>query len=65
MVLIAVGLADQANPYPVIPSWEDWQFPHDTFPSGENDDDDVWPESSPVDPSSPVALLQLRRWDLE
>ena len=42
------GLADQANPYPVVPSWDDWQFPHDNFP--DSNDTDIWPKPSLVDP---------------
>ncbi|KAH8757988.1 hypothetical protein F5883DRAFT_683274, partial [Diaporthe sp. PMI_573] len=47
---IVVAGYDQTNPYPVVPSWEDWQFPHDNFPSSDDNDNDIWPKSSPVDP---------------
>jgi hypothetical protein len=45
---MAGELIDQANPYPIVPSWEDWQSPHESFPF--SNDADVWPKTSPVDP---------------
>lgn len=41
--LIVAGY-DESNPYPIVPSWEYWQFPYDTFPAGHHND--IWPNPS-------------------